>query len=1266
MDCYYTIKLPNGGEIQVPANLSTIEGSVSLNQLFDEYKILDTSGTEEESDKIVELRDKIREKITTGLHHSTINSVLNRAKTFKEFVELINGEVADKLHAGSIEDALFAFLKDKEFYKKGKYTPVIFKDDNGKEVKLTLDQFYQRVTKPISKKYFRNIKVETLLGAKTGAQMLDSIQGDIGKNLALQQSTGLLKSLNDVIYRVFSPAELKSKIFYNTSFRDDVNTSVVLEDESTGNPIVFYNDSNELSMFLGVFGYAAAKLSPEDVLEVIELYNEKSSDVAKINTEKLDVKKFFLGELTDTGFIEPEFNKLYSVKYGKNALNKLVTKVVDTLEFKGNSAAAERGKLAQGMREIFGKIAPDKYGESMFGAEFTEKIAIEAEYNEHIEAKISQLKKFYKDKFSNTYVNFYYSAPQDVDTSTVESLQESILNNVELYKDVIQYKFDRIIPTSIVKKRNGLIIQGFKKTDGDPEDIGMRGQAIVIKKGDHVTYRKFTDANPIEIDMQIASDRAVPLRTLYPNKPIIDIDPTKVYGKNTSKRMNVEVPHDFIKAFIRRGSKINYKYWSKKEQKTKEAWSTVRFSAPGIIRVEGFGDNDYFDILYSNVLSFEAFLDDVGHDFVDKDWKDKKAVMEPLLSVERTQGKSLPVRKGDIIKAMYNGIPRYNEVVGVTDKYAFVIMKTLMQKGDGKEEIHKIIAINKQNIDTLYTKRVNDFELSEGKAIAKEYMDVFVNEQSVRSYKRPVKYSYFTNYETAMNGDFVLIPIDKERGGVYKIIDKENRYVVGLNVSSQNPYKTLSDADLEKATTFITERDISSMDSLYVANINNFFLLTADAINDPKIRNSRRFQHLFKNGYVLTPVRYLVPKRISTDIVAMSSGNLNVGTLRFGAQLDEEIADHVDITEDRVAWLNKHRNFSGSQLFMFQKNTNGYIKRYNQSLQEYILQDENGQIDDANYPEKYIENLATNVYLGYQQGWGTEKSKFSNKMYKIVVIDGDTMILEYAGTTNDGKTITIRRKESIEKAFEQKKFKVMYVNKTSDINTRLYMSLEKEYEYSDKKTRRDLIHRVSNKLGRIFKIYTRTVDIDTDLDENAKYRGKKAWLQQTGDSTAVPEVIFNLRNEKSTERDTLHEYLHLMLIALRYSTNQELYEQIIQTYKKKKGLSSDNPFDIEESLVNTISRQLMNSGFIDEDENFKELLYTGIREALNKYSEGTPVPIYGNIKLEDILHTKMEDIFSNVPNTETEMKTANTVFFDMSFRGWVADQMDLNELKIDC
>ena len=178
----------------------------------------------------------------------------------------------------------------------------------------------------------------------------------------------------------------------------------------------------------------------------------------------------------------------------------------------------------------------------------------------------------------------------------------------------------------------------------------------------------------------------------------------------------------------------------------------------------------------------------------------------------------------------------------------------------------------------------------------------------------------------------------------------------------------------------------------------------------------------------------------------------------------------------------------------------------------------------------------------------------------------------------------------------------MYVLNGGKVHKELEAILEKKPKKSQVTEREELAIIVGNKLANLFNIETHLSDKDPSLEENKHLKNKKAWVKPN--PNGLPTVVINMFNDKANETDVVHEYLHLFLIALRYSGNSKLYDEIIESYRVDKLDSTIlNAFEVEEKLVDDLSKQLLKDGIIHQDFNIQKNIFDGIVTGLSAISE---------------------------------------------------------------
>lgn len=1266
LKCYYVIKLPKGGEVFIPANYSRIQEDPTLKELYDKFKDLTATGTQADKESIKEVRAQIREHTKPGLDPLRINSLLEKSTSLTNFVENVNADVDEEVNTDSLLEAINSFIFNKDFFYSDRYAPVeVVKGKTRKYI--TLGEFYKELTKPVETKYFNQIDLKDVINVNTISSEISNLDRQIYFSIREGLSYGSLQTLRDLMDYTFPRSIRKTPTFFNASFENRINTSIVLDNEETGLPIILYNDSNDLSLFSGVFAYAASKLEDSKLLPILEKFNNNFAE-PKISLEDFNTKKFFLGEINEEKYTDPDFGILLSYTSGKQAIDSIIWLVVDSL---GVKEADKRG-LREGLKSLFAQINPRKFGVKTFGANQIEINEFEQTNAENVKKKLEQDKQQMKMLINEKAINFHYNPRVLTPTEDVDAFREAILGNVELSKDVIIIpKRGTIVPTEINKVRGGLAITGFMtdKTGIKVTDIGVREQ-IVIKPHDRISYRKLDNTNINEDEFDLYTEEATPLEKQFPEETLMEVETRelKIQGKmviSLTEENDDILPEQFIRGLIKRGSKVTYEY-NIRDKKTGvrtgevgTARGTVKAAFPGQIMLNKNSRTFSPTVSYDKILSFETLYSEVEDDFTEQEWSKKEELLKNLYKITSRSEQTLPIKEGDYVLSIQDGKNRYNKVLAVSNNYVFIMLKTSM-KNKNKQFIYKATAIPKESVKALFTKKPSKTLLEEFLKIKDTYLKVYESDGSIRD----EEHSFFISYEQAMDNDYFMLD-----GELFLLTDKEHKYAMRYT-EGDFPYVTLKEEDIDRISVYITKRNIAPNDIYTVADINNFRLITADsedAISQYPVEK--------KNGFTLNRASYVIPKGNMEQYSLFESGNLNGGTVRFGSKLNTVGEGLIDITKELVESINKIRKTKqqkvGKNLYILQKNN--YIQRFNKGLKEFILQDEHGEVNEANYPQKFIDALTeSNCYLMYAQKWEGTRVSFSNKLFKIDSIQGDIMTLVYGGINAQGKPIVIKKKESISEAFANKKFKALYVKYNSRTEDLLTKTIEKKTKTQQQLTRQELFSAIADKFKSLFDLETEIRNVDTSLRENEKYRHKRAWIEPGVDISSPPKVVLNLDNENASGTDFVHEYLHLFLISLRYSSEagSKAYEEILQGYKKDKELKEENPFEIEESLVRYISAHLNKFGILDVEEDFRTVFYNEIIRSLQSFmNENSTIDWKNETSLEDLLHLPMRDIFSTKPDMD-EMADANLVFFDSNFRAWVeqalTSEIEGEKLTIEC
>jgi hypothetical protein len=450
MNCFYIIKLPGGGEVKFSANLTRAAQTPLLDRLLRDYVALKnealsaddlseeavTTAEESRDKELKAIKDQISEHINSGLSGpkvsaaiSAINPELETSIT-EQFINRINSKIDEELTITNINDALFKILRSD--------ATIIKRNTRGTESKISISDLLFELNKTLSQKYFQKVEVDSLIGVKSVNEQITSFNSEISKLQGANQSSDALTALKDLIGYAFPNKNgvRSTKSFYNATFnKGSLNTTIVVEDEATKTPIFFYNNSNELSLFLGIFTYLSSKLNASDVSSIVKEYNEGYTN--KINLTNFDVKKFFLGYINEEGeYMDPEFFKMLSHKTGtKSAIDKIINLVADDLlvnyepeetdeETFVTKLQKRKNQHIKVLQTLFKHISPDKYGS---GTKSRMAQVLE-EFNKEDQENREFLKKQRKESIQNfihkNVINYHFDKAEEITKDDINSLQD--------------------------------------------------------------------------------------------------------------------------------------------------------------------------------------------------------------------------------------------------------------------------------------------------------------------------------------------------------------------------------------------------------------------------------------------------------------------------------------------------------------------------------------------------------------------------------------------------------------------------------------------------------------------------------------------------------------------------------------------------------------------------------------------------------------------------------------------------------------------------
>jgi len=342
----------------------------------------------------------------------------------------------------------------------------------------------KKLSSPISKKYFNVIQTNNILGVRKLPDITTDLETNIDALDSIGANSSIIGSLKNILNKAFYTKNRADKMFYNIGFSADVNDAVVVFPEESQNPIIFYNGLNDMSLFTGAFKYLGSKISLEQLLPILQEYNEslKSKDGTlsenALDLTNIDVVSFFTGSFKEDKnkieFVDPEVNKLFRFKINaQKAIDKITDLIVNNL----SESDKTRITLKDDFNRLFRFIDPEKYGK---GINAEEQLLLQA-YNIE-QTRNKQLTNEIKGRallpmIASEKRDFHYSRPIKVPgLNTSEEIFAYLNANVSKNRDLLNVTtinrdkttFVRsIVPTEFHIISGGVKVVGFYSDLGD-------------------------------------------------------------------------------------------------------------------------------------------------------------------------------------------------------------------------------------------------------------------------------------------------------------------------------------------------------------------------------------------------------------------------------------------------------------------------------------------------------------------------------------------------------------------------------------------------------------------------------------------------------------------------------------------------------------------------------------------------------------------------------------------------------------------------------
>jgi hypothetical protein len=195
MACYYYIKLPNGGEVRIPADSVIITEQIGkvYNELTSE--INKHYSEEQEFTGDSELY-KLLKNINSEFNFNTLKSVVNNS-TKDTLIENINKKIQED---PKILDLITALRKDVLF----KEETVDYRGPQSKDYgKIPISEFLEKLNAPIGKRYLDSINTKGLINVNSASNIIRNIESKIENVKDLGISYEALTFLKDLLNKIY-------------------------------------------------------------------------------------------------------------------------------------------------------------------------------------------------------------------------------------------------------------------------------------------------------------------------------------------------------------------------------------------------------------------------------------------------------------------------------------------------------------------------------------------------------------------------------------------------------------------------------------------------------------------------------------------------------------------------------------------------------------------------------------------------------------------------------------------------------------------------------------------------------------------------------------------------------------------------------------------------------------------------------------------------------------------------------------------------------
>jgi len=1203
MECYYYIKLANGGEIRLPANfVPLVNTDDDLVDLIENYQ---KSLTEETTEEYKEDLKKYLIAAKTGLSTNTIEALLNRyAKNYLEvsattddFIDLVN----ERLSKNSSVKDFYKILQGKTWNKNENYTYI--KDGDSK--KITTREFLAFLKQPVRLKYLDSIKAIGLLGVhsikdiKEELKIQESLKIDVGSNPIIEES--LLK----IISSTFNVELFKKDSFYALDYSGDAGDSMLIYPIDSKDPLIFYNKDNPISLFLSIYKFLASEIPPQNLAQLLAVYNEENKTNITYPETQEDVRHFFNGSFEEGNYIEGDFDFLIKSKSGTTFMTTgLLEATLDAWKEKISKTGI--GNIRTSVFALTPYVSKSKAYISEFG-KFIE------EEEKYFKKEVTHARTWLKNNFDivDRYLsnkNYYYSENKEVSFNTIEDAYAWLDSNIIYKQDIIKLKRGKIdyfvIPTDFIQRGDTIQVQGFTQKNGKFEQLKKEDLDLEdIKK---IVYRTLDSKNPDTGEM-IANEGK---------------DAIIVYVDKEKEGHTAVLAASIIKETARIGSVISYL----------KADGTISYDKNTVTEVlpAGLKIGEYL-IHFNKITSISTDKNFyIDSEFTDAETEQKLQVLKKYKKINKKTGRFMHMETGDLI-VQIGDTRKYNKVVGVSGNTAYILIKsTIKENGEATENFqYRVSGVKRNNIGELYKKTIYAPKLPTDVGIA---LKDFKDNKSIKTHN----YSFFDNYGEARKEDYFLL-----NNNTYQIIDREHNIFAKFTLSKGEvslEYSQLHDINKSNVI-FATNRNISSKD--------------ADSINELNNKHLHITKPPGKKGVIVKEAVYILPKNVDIEEARLlDSGSLSLGYSAEKAYIKKAGLEknEKDVTKEVAEKIaEKTGEETDGKLWI---NTKGeYYTKFNAKLFQTKFSD----LSESD-KSKYIQN---NSFIFFKNN--TKDPNLRNKTFRVANVSDEKLSIEYSRYSRLGEMVTIKKSINKEEAFKDIEWLYLYRG-----HSRI-PELQRAQDKRTKKNKRDLVGNIAVKFGEVFGIPTTIIKTSPKGKTTKKaWIAVKAnpkvvinlGNENTDDSDVVHEYMHLFLFALKTKKLLIYE-------NLIYEFRNKKINQIINIEKKTKKMLSDlealksgDLTIIEEFLVEELS--IFMAGQLDYTSLSEESFISAFSEAVKElgYEE-----IDLDVSMFDILGMKMEDIFINV---ESKLVKNGLIMFEANFREWITEEIENNDMKLNC